>query len=209
MKLQKTGGVASVANGIMSVIFLVILLVVFPRLGIGPDDWMDAVKCNQAFAASPITFFSLDIVYILMGIASLLTILALRERMEAGAPTLTQVALIATSIACGLWLAAALVSHVCRFPIASAGDASAFRAAQSVFLGLSTGGDHAYGWSFLLIGWAALSTAKLPRMLGYLIVLVGLIFVLDFLAMPLGIVGLGLLVILSLWLGIVLLRTES
>jgi hypothetical protein len=211
MKLQKIGGVASVANAVVSAIFLVILVVVFPRLGlIGPNDWMDPAKNISAWAASPVAFFSLDIEYILFGIASLLTMLALRERMQADAPILTQTALIVISIACALWLAAGLVDHTMRLAIISAGgDASAFRAAMAVFFGLSDGGDHASGWALLLIGWAALKTAKLPRMLGYLIVLAGLILIFDFLSMVLSIVALALWIILFLWLGIVLLRTES
>lgn len=170
---------------------------------------MDAAKGIAAWTASPTTFFSTEIEYILLGIAFLLIMLALRERMQADAPTLTQIALIVTSIACALWIAAGLVSHTMRPAIISAGDASAFRAAMAVFFGLSDGGDHAQGWALLLIGWAALKTAKLPRILGCLIVLAGLIFIFDFLSMVLGIVGMGVLIIQSVWLGVVLLRTKS
>lgn len=210
MKLQKVGGVASIANAVLTVIFLVILLVVFPRLGLfGPDDSMDPAKGIPAWAASPFTFFSVEIVYILYAIAGLLVILALRERMRADAPILTQVALIVTAISCALWLAAGLVEHAVRLPIINARDTSAYRAAMGVFFGLSDGGDHAAGWASLVIGWAALKTAKLPRILGYLIVLVGLMFIFDFLAMVLAMVGLCLLIIQAVWLGVVLLRTKS
>ncbi len=210
MKLQRTGGVASLANAVLVAIFLVIILVVFPRLGLtGPGDWMDVAKGAQAFAASPLTFFSLDIEYILMGIAFLLIMLALRERMQADAPILTQVALMVAPIACAFWLAAGLFAHTMHAVITGAGDASASRAAMSVYFGLSASGDHASGWALLLIGLAALRTAKLPRVLAYLIVLVGVVFILAFLSLPLGMVGLVLLIIMSVWLGVVLLRAKT
>ena len=211
MKLQKIGGIASIANAVLTVIFLVILLVVFPRLGLfGPEDSMDPAKGIAAWAASPFTFFSFEIIYVLFAIAGLLVILALRERMQAGAPILTQIALIVTAISCVLWLAAGLVEHAVRLPIVSAKDTSAYRAAMGVYFGLSDGGDHAFGWASLVIGLAALKTAKLPRILGYLIILIGLMFILDFLSLSIfAMIGLWLFIIQSVWLGIVLLRTKS
>jgi len=210
MKLQKAGGVASIANAVLTVIFLLIFLVVFPRLGLmGPEDSMDPAKGIRAWVASPLTFFSFEIIYILYGIIFLLVMLALRERMQADAPILTQIALIVTSIACALWLAAGLVEHAVRLPIVNARDTSAYRAAMGVFFGLSDGGDHASGWASLLMGVAALKSAKLPRILGYLTVLVGLLFILDFISLALGMVGLCVWVIWSVWLGRVLLRTKE
>jgi len=210
MKLQKIGGVASIANAVLTVIFLLIFLVVFPRLGLmGPEDSMDPAKGIPAWGASPFTFFSFEIIYILYGIIFLLIMLALRERMQADAPILTRVALIVTSVTCTLWLAAGLVEHAVRLPIVNARDASAYRTAMGVFFGLSDGGDHASGWASLLIGVAALKTAKLPRVLGYLTVLVGLLFILDFLSLVLGLAGLCVWVIWSVWLGMVLLRTKE
>jgi hypothetical protein len=210
MKLQKIGGVASMANAVLTVIFLLIFLVVFPRLGLmGPQDSMDPAKGIPAWAASPFTFFSFEIIYVLYGIIFLLIMLALRERMQADAPIITRVVIIATSITCTLWLAAGLVEHAVRLPIVNARDTSAYRAAMGVFFGLSDAGDHASGWASLLIGIAALKTGKLPRVLGYLSVLLGLLFILDFLSLAIGLAGLCVLIIWSLWLGTVLLRTKG
>jgi len=209
MKLQKTGGVASIAYACLAAFFIVILAVVFPRLGLGPNDYMDPAKSIAAWSASPGTFFSLDIEWILFGIAFLLLMLALRERMQAEAPILTQIALAVTYIACAFWLGTGLVNHAMRPTIIGAQDASAFRGALSVTYGLSVGGYHALGWALLLMGWAALKTARLPRMLASFILLAGLVLILEFVSMALVFVVFVVTVILSLWLGIVLLRARS
>jgi hypothetical protein len=209
MKLLKIGGIASIANAFLAAFWLVLFVVLFPRLGLaGPDDWMNPVKGFHAWASSPIAFLTNDLEYILMSVATFLTILAVREWLKSESPILTQIALIATAIACGLWIATAIVGHTTRLALVNSGDASAYKAIMSVVMGLSYAGDHACGWFTLVIGWAALKTAKLPRILGYLILLVGLCFLFDFLLMLLALVGLLLLAIMSLWLGIVLMRTK-
>lgn len=93
--------------------------------------------------------------------------------------------------------------------IVSAKDASAFRAVMAMSLGLSTAGDTALGWALLLIGWAALKTKGLPRILSYFSVLKGVVMILEFAVQPLMIVGLLLGIVFYPWLGIVLLRSKS
>lgn len=210
MNLQRIGGVASTANAFLAAVFLIILVAVFPRLGlVAPSDWNDPVKGIAAWTASSVTFSSLNIDYVLMSIASLLIILALRERMQTSAPILMFIAVIGTSIACALWVAAGLMQIGARASIVNANDASAYRALMGVFLGLSTAGDHAFGWALVSTGWAALRTAKLPRILSYLVVLVGALFILDFCSIALGVVGLALFIISSFWLGVVLLQSKT
>ena len=70
-------------------------------------------------------------------------------------------------------------------------------------------GDHAAGWAMLLIGWAALKTSTLPRVLSYLSVLGGIVFIIEFAAKPLMPVSLFLSVIWGVWLGAVLLRSKT
>jgi len=210
MNLQRVGGVASTANAFLTAIFLIILTVVFPRLGlVTPADWIDPVKGIPAWAASPITFSLFNMDYVLMSIACLLTILALRERMQSSAPTLMRIAVIATSIACAMWAASGLMEIGARASLVSTKDASAYRALMGVVLGLSVAGDHALGWALFSTGWAALSSAKLSRILSYLAVLVGVLLILDFCSMVLGLFGYVLFVIWSFWLGVVLLRSKT
>lgn len=210
MKLQKIGGFGSIANAILLVIFLVILLLVFPHLGlVGPSDWNDPVKGIDAGSASPITFFLLNLERILWSIAFILIVLALRERMQASAPTFIRIAVIGVSITCALWLAAGLIGIVGMPSIVSAKDASAFRAVMAMSFGLNTAADHALGWALLLIGWAALKTRGLPRILSYFSVLKGVVMILEFAVQPLMFVGMLLGIVFYPWLGIVLLRSKS
>jgi hypothetical protein len=210
MKLQKVGGVASVANGILAVILIYLMGFLFPRLGIvSTKDLLDHVKGIAAWTASPMTFFAGDIDILLWGIAPFLVVLALRERMQTSAPILTQIALVAISIASGLWLILGIAPQAIRPFLISTGDASAYRAIAIIQWGLNNSADNACGWSLLLIGWAALKTAALPRMLACLIVLTGLLFILDFFAEALAAGGVILFAIMSFWLGITLLRTKN
>jgi len=73
MKLQKIGGIGSIASAILCAICLVFFLLVFPRLGlVGPSDWIDPVKDIAAWSASPITFFLFNLEFILWSIAFIL-----------------------------------------------------------------------------------------------------------------------------------------
>lgn len=210
MNLQRVGGFASVVNTFLGLVFLIILVVVFPHLGfVGSSDWNDPVKGIAAWTSSYGPFFSFNIDYILMSIASLLTILALQDRMQAGAPTLMRIAVIVTAIACALWVAAGFVPISGKPLIISSNDTSAYRAVMCVFLGLSNAGDHVFGWACLVTGWAALRTRKLSRILIFFLMLEGFVFIFDFCSMPIALVAVVFYIIISLWLGVVLLRSNE
>ena len=210
MKLQKIGGVGSIGFACLCAIYLVFFFLVFPSLGlVGPNDWIDPVKDIAAWGASAITFFLFNLASILLIIAIILIVLALRERMQAGAPNLMRVVVIGASIACALWLAGALVDIIGKPPIVGAKDASACRAVMGVYLGLVIAGDHAWGWVLLLIGWAALKTKGLPRILSYLSVLGGILGILEFAVQPLMFVFIFLGIVWGVWLGVVLLRSKA
>ncbi|MFX0204037.1 MAG: hypothetical protein ACFFCW_48685 [Candidatus Hodarchaeota archaeon] len=100
MRLQKIGGYGSIGSALLTAIFLAIVLLVFPRLGlVGPSDRMDPVKGIDAGSASPVPFFLLNLDFILWGMALIPIIIALRERMQAEAPNLMLLAVIGVSIA--------------------------------------------------------------------------------------------------------------
>jgi hypothetical protein len=210
MKLQKIGGFGSIASALIGVSYLMIVRFVYPRLGLfGPSDRADPIKGITAENASPITFFLLNLDLILWSMAFILIILALRERMRTNAPNVMRIALIGVSTTYALMLAAGLIGIVGMPSIVSAKDASAYRALMGVCFGLIVAGDHATGWALLLIGWAALKTGGLPRILSYFSVLVGIAFILDFAAKPLLPVSLFLCILWNVWLGVVLLRGKT
>lgn len=210
MKLQKIGGVASIGFACLCAIFLVFFFLVCPRLGlVGSSDWIDPVKINAAWSTSPITLVLFNFVPILFSIALILIALALRERMQAGVPNLMRVVVIGVSITCALLLASALIEITTSPTIASAQNLSTRRAVTAIYFGLIFAGDHAMGWVLLLIGWAALKTRCLPRILSYLTMLYGIVLVLEFAVPPFMNVGVILGIIWGVWLGGVLLRSEA
>ena len=210
MKLQRIGGVSSIGSAFLCAIYLVFFFLVFPRLGlVRPSDWIDPVKNFAAWSASPITFFLINLEFILWTIAFVLIVLALRERMQTTAPNVIGIVVIGISIACALWLAVGLIGIVGMPSIVSAKDASAYRAVMGVYLGLSIAADHALGWVLLLIGWAALKTRVLPRILSYLLILYGIVAIFEFAVHPFMFVGVILGIIWGVWLGVVLLRSKA
>ncbi len=216
MKLQKVGGYASIVYGLLALFFLVIIIFVLPGLGlVEPSDWSDPVKGMAAGDKSPATFFLMNLDFVLLGITIVLIALALQERMEEEAPNLMRLVVIGASISAALWFSGGLIAITGFPPIISAKDISAYRALNNVYFGLGIAGDHASGWSLLLSGWVAIKTGKLPRLLGFLLIFVGILWILEFFSCGhylyglLVLVGLLIHVIANLWLGTVFLRNRS
>ena len=210
MKLQEIGGVGSIGFACLCAIFLVFFLLVCPRLGlVESSDWIDPVKINAAWSTSPITLALFNLESILFSIALILIALALRERMQAGVPNLMQIVFIGVSIACTLLLAAAIIEITVSPTIAIAQNLATRRAVTAMYFGLIFAGDHALGWVLLLIGWAALKTRRLSRILSYLLMLYGIIAIFEFAVHPFMFVGVILGIIWGVWLGVVLLRSKA
>jgi len=209
MKLQRIGGVAAVVYYLLLVFFIVFGAVLLPRLGLVEPWNPDPVKNITAWTDSPSTFFFGDLGFLLLGFASIVIVLALRERMEADTPSIMRIALIGASIACALYIAHAVI-EIIGFPlIITANDTSALRAGMAVTLGLGIGGSHAMGWAWLLSGCAALKTAALPKMLACLLILTGILSMILFAVPPVMPVGTIAAIVSGLWLGIVLLHSRT
>lgn len=210
MKPQRIGGFASIASALIGAMALMIVGLVFPRLGlVGPSDRLDPAKGINAESTSPVPFFLFNLDLILWGVAFVLIILALRDRMQANAPNTMRLALISASLTYGIMLAAGLIGIAGIPPVVAANDSSAYRALVALWLGLVIAGDHAAGWGILMIGWAALGARSLSRILSYFSILVGILFIVEFAAKPLMPVSLFLSVIWGVWLGAVLLRSKA
>jgi hypothetical protein len=209
MRLQKLGGYASIGLAVQFLVSLGFFVFVLPKLGLAsPNDFGDPVKGLAALAASPATFLMLNVVNASFSVTALLLALALRERLR-DAPNRMRLAVIAASIAGALFLAGGVVPIVGLPSIASANDVSAYRALTGIASGLVLAGTSAAGWVLVLSGWAALSTGKLPRALGLILILGGVVEILEF-AVPLFLIldpFLG--TVWSLWLGVTLLQLGS
>ena len=197
MKLQKLGGFAGIGVGLL----LLIMIIVAIKFG-APND-LDSI------GTAPIAYFAGYLLMLLVVVAVVPFVLALRERMQASTPNLMRVVVIGASIACALWIAYGLVGIVGMPSIASAKDYSAYRAVSALLSSLGLGGDGALGWALLLVGWAALKNKGLPRILSYLCVIKGVVMILEFGRTPVVVAGMLLGLVVYPWLGIVLLRSTG
>jgi hypothetical protein len=129
--------------------------------------------------------------------------------MKAGAPNLMRISVIAVTICSGLMIASAILGNMAHPAMASAQDASAYRALLVTLDGLISASDHALGWGVLLIGWAGVRTRALPRILGCLLLVLGILMISNFITSRFSTVSDVLNLISFLWLGIFLLRKPN
>lgn len=157
------------------------------------------------------------VIFIVFGIVLVPLVLALRERLRVGTPALAQASGAFGLIWAGLVLAAGMVSNIAIGTVADLHDINPARAEMvwsaldSVQNGLGGGNEIAGGVWVLLVSWAALKTAMLPRTLNYLGLAAGaagLITVIPALEAVGAVFGIGLIV-WFMWVGVLLLKEQS
>ena len=202
--MQKAGAYAVLVTGVQFVAILIIQFGVLAPLGVaGPTTPPEKILAVATNSTTP--FLIQFLITGLFSITLLLGALAVRERLQAGAPTRMRLAVIAASIGSALFLANGITSFTGFPSIVAANDASAFRALDAVANGLIVAAIFAFGWVALLWGWAGLSTKGLPTGLNYVLILAGVIAVLAFIIPIFGLLGVVVNVIWAFWLGFVLL----
>lgn len=207
--MQKVGGYAALVTGVQFVAILVIQFAVLAPLGYtGPDTPPDKVLALVT-ANSTTPFLILNLIGALFSITIVLGALALRERLQAGAPNRMRIAVIAASVGSALFLASGIMSFSGFPPIVVANDPVGFRILTAVTNGLSYAAIFAFGWTALLWGWAGLSTKGLPAGLNYVLLLAGVVAILAFLIPILGLLGLVINAVWAFWLGYVLLTKPA
>src|SRR5712691_7547428 len=119
----KVGGYAAVIQGLG---FVALLLIIFgfelPQ-GLGPGA--DAAKEIAVRASSPTPFLILNLLVVLFGITTIVVVLALRDRMQDGAPHRMRLAVLAASISGALFLANGVMSFTGYPPILALPDKAA------------------------------------------------------------------------------------
>jgi hypothetical protein len=204
--MQKVGGYAALVTGVQFLAILVIQFAILAPLGVaGPDTPPDKVLAVVT-ANSTTPFLALDLNTAAFGITLILGALAVRERLQAGAPNRMRLAVIAASIGSALFLASGITSFTGFPAIVVANDASAFRTLTAATNGLILAAIFAFGWVAVLWGWAGLSTKGLPTGLNYVLLVAGVIAVLAFIIPIFGLLGVVVNVIWAFWLGYVLLQ---
>jgi hypothetical protein len=207
VKLQKLGGYVSIVWVCVMIAREVVLAKAFRGLT-GSGGSLDPVGMKAAFEASPIAFHMYYILGIVISIFALLVALSLQERMQANAPNLVRLAVIAAS-AYSVLTITTMIAGFLRYPmIAGTGDISAYRVFLILHSMLSAAATSVLGWGLLLFGWASLKTRALPRILSCLILVNGIADILRFAIGQFGLVDLLFLICIA-WLGVVLLRNPE
>ncbi len=213
--LQKVGGVAALIEALAYIIGFTVMLTL-----LSPDNAaaLDSTQKLAFLLGKKEIFQVLNlIIYVVFGVFLVVLALALHERLKAGSPALVQTATVFGLIWAGLVIASGMIANIGLDTVAKVyaknpdQATSIWLAVASVQDGLGGGVELVGGLWVLLISWAALRCAGLPKALNYVGVVVGAAGLLT-LVPGLGelgaVFGLGQIV-WFVWLGIYLLRNSK
>lgn len=217
--IQKIGGIAALIGAATNLLALVVFAAILAPKGFGaadadPSRIVALLADNQAWLR-----VWYEIQYFAFGVCLILLSLALYERLQAGAPALAQAVITVgliwaiLVIVIGALILSDLSTVVSLYGENPAQAATVWLSLKSVEDGLGGGGGETLinALWFLLLGWAALRTRELPRVLNYLGVAIGVAGILSVLLVSLALMavyGLGLIIWLA-WLGVVMLRGST
>jgi len=157
------------------------------------------------------------VIFIIFGIVLVPLVLALHDRLKVLSPALAQASGAFGLIWAGLVLAAGMVSNIAIGTVADlhdtdpAGAETVWSALDSVQNGLGGGNEIAGGVWILLVSWAALRSAVLPRTLNYVGLFAGaagLTTIIPALEAVGAVFGIGLIV-WFVWVGVLLLKEQT
>jgi hypothetical protein len=215
MTLQKLGGVAALIEAFAYVVgFAVLATLMSPEYA---ADWNAQQKLAFLLERKLVVQLWNLTIYVVFGVFLVVLVIALHERLKAGALAMVQVASAFGLIWCGLVIASGMVANVGLetvgrvFPKDPASAVSAWLAIGAVQDALGGGVELVGGLWVVLISWAALRSGALTERLNYLGLVVGMAGVLTLIPglSDLGsIFGLGQIVWFA-WLGIHLLRKSA
>jgi hypothetical protein len=133
-----------------------------------------------------LVFLLLELLYFTLSILTLVMFLALHERLQADAVLLARIMLIAASVSTAAAITVSVGFLMGEGIIISAQDVSAFRALGAMCLSLAYMGYHAHGWACLLMGCAVLQTRSFSRILGWLFIFTGIVWIPTTIVLPLS-----------------------
>lgn len=211
--LQKMGGIGALVNGAAYIIGIgLAVTLIAPVLDAAPEQYIAFLADNEM-----LLFVWHLIIYVVAGVFMVPLVLALHERLKAGAPALAQLTNAFGLIWAGLVIASGLLLLHDASVVAELYRQDPAQA-TTVWLALSTVEDSLGGaielpggvW-ILLVSWAALQTKTLPRALNYLGLLIGVAGIATVIpALYEGgtVFGMGFIV-WFIWAGIVMVRGSS
>ncbi len=211
--LQKLGGVAALYEAAAYVSDMIFYFFVVDYLDVVDPIQKVAVLVDNQFAMYAITL----IIYVFFGVALVVLVLALHERLKSSAPALMQVATAFGLIWATVVIATGMIFNVGMERIVElyasdpARAATVWIAIDAVVNGLGGGVEILGGLWSLLLSWAALQSGGLPRLLNYLGIAIGVGGILT--AIPaLGVLGVAIFglgqIVWFAWVGIVMLRSR-
>jgi len=209
MKLQRLGGYAAIASVCVYLLFVAVLSLETTSFG----DLSDPTKVMAGMSSAPVLPYVSDLLLLVDFILWFIVILALNERMQANAPNLTRIAMIAAAVGTAAGIATAIAQAQAIVAIAPTKDISAYRAFNAMTTSLFAFSSHAYGWVCLLIGFAVLKTRAFSKAPGWLFILTGIFWVRIPIPIIHGVAANAIPWLLylagSVWFGVALLRQKQ
>ena len=213
--LQRAGGVAALVEAVAYVIgFAVIATLLNPG---DTEGWSQAQKLAFVLERKAMFQTWTLFIYVVFGVALVVLAIALHERLKTEARALMPIATSFGLIWAGLVISSGMVASVGLETVAKlqaqdvAQAVSAWVVIGAVQDGLGGGVEIVGGLWVLLISAVALRSGALPKLLGYLGVVVGMAGVVT-VAPPLGefgaVFGLGQILWFS-WIGVLMLRRDD
>jgi hypothetical protein len=210
--LQKLGGIAALIEAALYVTgFALFLTILDPSGYVGHVQQVAFLADNQV--ASYIAYL---LIYVVFGVVLVVLVLALHARFKNDSPAIMQTATAFGLIWAGLVIASGMIANIGNSTVVALFSENQDQAV-SLWLAIITvqealgGGNEIVGGLWvLLLSWAALRAGKLPKVLNYLGVLVGLAGILTVVPafdVLMDVFGLGQIVWFA-WLGIVMLRED-
>ena len=180
--LQKLGGIAALymATAYVAGIILFLFVLDYPNI-------VDPAQKVALLVDKQLTIYAMNLIlYVIFGVFLIVLVLALYERLKAGAPAMMKMAAVIGIIWAGSLIASGMVSNAGIAPVIALYAKDPAQAAltwlgfEVVAEGLGNGnGEILGGLMTLLISWAALRTGGLPKSLNYLGMVVGLIGIIS------------------------------
>jgi hypothetical protein len=213
--LHKFGGFAALYMAAAYLIGMILFLVVLNyRSMINPAQRVALLVEKQM-----VIFSTNLIMYVFFGVFLIVLSLALYDRLKSGAPAIVQVSTVIGIIWAGSLIASGMVSNAGIAPIVAlyakdpAQASLSWQGIESVANGLGNNNGEILGglWT-LLVSLAALRTGGLPKVLNFLGLLVGTVGIVSVIPgltdLLTGVFGASQ-IIWFIWLGIMLLRSNS
>ena len=210
--LQKLGGIAALIEAALYVTgFALFLTILDPSGYVGHVQQVAFLADNQVAS-----YIANLLIYVVFGVVLVVLVLALHARLKNGSPAVMQTATAFGLIWAGLVIASGMIANIGNSTVVALFSENQDQAV-SLWLAIITvqealgGGNEIVGGLWvLLLSWAALRAGKLPKVLNYLGVLVGLAGILTVVPafdVLMDVFGLGQIVWFA-WLGIVMLRED-